>query len=118
MSQNISSAISSVLKNIFLAILLINSFSIANAQRVKTHTLTADEAKIIKKDAATLYNTTNYNSALKGYQDLLKADPKNPDYNYRLGFCYLMTNVNKAKAVEYFEAAIQLKDQHKEATYF
>ncbi|MCX6292611.1 MAG: hypothetical protein NT126_12750 [Bacteroidetes bacterium] len=91
----------------------------ATAQRTKTqHTLTADEAKAVKKDAATLFNTENYNGALKGYLELIKTDPNNAEINFRLGYCYLMTNGNRAKALEYFDAAAKSKNPRKESMYF
>ena len=80
--------------------------------------MTMDEAKVVKKDAATLFNMENYSGALKGYEELVKSDPKNSEFNYRLGYCYLLTNVNKAKAIQYFEAVAGIKTIRKEAMYF
>jgi len=88
------------------------------AQKAKSHTLTTDEAKMVKKDAATLFGGSDYNGALKGYQELIKTDKNNAEFNYRLGFCYLMTNVDKTKAVEYLEAAGKGKNVPKEAPYY
>ncbi len=108
----------SLRKKIRATIFLLAFSGIVHAQKTKTHTMTTDEAKLVKKDAATLFNTENYNTALKGYEELVKVDPKNPEFNYRLGYCYLFTNVNKAKAIEYFEASPTVKTTHKEAAYF
>jgi len=57
-----------------------------------------------------LFKYTNYTEALKEYQQLLKSDPKNEKYNYRIGYCYLMTNISKAKAVPYLEIASRSED--------
>ena len=45
----------------------------------------------------------NYEGALDDYLSLLKKDPKNESYNYNVGVCYLNSNINKAKALPYFE---------------
>jgi Tol biopolymer transport system component len=45
----------------------------------------------------------NFADALEDYLDLLEGDPKNDKYNYRVGICYLNTNINKAKAIPYLE---------------
>jgi tetratricopeptide (TPR) repeat protein len=91
-----------------------------NAQRgkQKQHVITSDEAKTINKDAATLFNSGNYDGALKGYQELVATDPNNAEYNYRLGYCYLLTNVDKTKASVYFEASGKMKNSRKETMYF
>jgi hypothetical protein len=103
----------------FLAVLFFASISFfAHAQKAKTHTMTADESKVAKKDAGTFFNSGNYSSALKGYQELIKDDPSNPEVNYRIGICYLQTNVNKAKAIDYFEEVAKSKNPRKETQYF
>jgi len=80
----------------------------------KTHTLTTDEAKMVNKDAAGSFNSGDYNAAIKGYTDLIKTSPSNPDYNYRLGVCILNTNSNKASAVPYLETASKTNDKKKD----
>ncbi len=103
----------------FLSVLFFVSAGLcSNAQKAKTHTLTAEEVKVAKKDAGSFFNAGNYNSALKGYQEVIKDDPNNPEASYRLGICYLQTNVNKAKAIEYFEAVAKSKTPRKETQYF
>ncbi len=103
----------------FLSIFFFAGLSLSTqAQKAKTHTLTAEEVKVAKKDAGSFFNAGNYNSALKGYQEVIKDDPNNPEANYRLGICYLQTNVNKAKAIEYFEAVAKSKIPRKETQYF
>src|SRR5436190_10393241 len=77
----------------------------AFAQRAKTHTLTADEAKLVKKDANGAFTSGDFNSALTSYRDLVKSSGENPEYNYRYGVCLLNTNSIKSKAVEPLEKA-------------
>ncbi len=37
-----------------------------------------------------IYNQ-DFNSAISFYKKLIELDPKNPDYHYKIGFCYLNT---------------------------
>src|SRR5260221_50381 len=83
------------LKKIFLFLFFVSYWSGVYAQAEmprprkpkKEHTLTADEAKVVKKDAAEFFAYGDYEGALKAYIPLQKADPNNADYNYRLGYC-------------------------------
>lgn len=47
----------------------------------------------------------NYLAAIKSLDKFLKKDPNNTDYNYKMGFCYLNTNIDKAAAIPYLEKA-------------
>tara|TARA_R110001592_G_scaffold195524_2_gene443201 strand:+ start:1833 stop:3374 length:1542 start_codon:yes stop_codon:yes gene_type:complete len=62
---------------------------------------------VTSKTAAEHFNDGNFAVALTDYLELLKAEPENPKYHYRVGVCYLNTNIDKAKAVPYFEKAIK-----------
>lgn len=59
----------------------------------------------LEGDAATNFDDENYRVALKQYLKLLNTDSSNVEVNYRIGICYLRTDVNKASAVEYLEFA-------------
>lgn len=50
------------------------------------------------------FSNNNFLGALKDYLFLLKKEPNNDKYSYRVGICYLNTNINKAKAISYLEA--------------
>src|SRR5262249_12057068 len=63
--------------------------------------LSKDQAKTVKQDANALFAFGSYDLAIKPYLDLYKADPSNVDVNFRLGYCYLMTDVDKTQAVKY-----------------
>ncbi len=103
----------------FLLIVFLLDATSATAQRAKTHTMTTGEAKEVKKDANTLFGSANYNAALKGYLELVKTDPNNAEFNYRIGYCYLVTNVDKKKALSYLETASSKdKTPRKEMSYF
>jgi hypothetical protein len=94
-------------------------FSVANvfAQKAKTHVLTSDEAKVVKKDAATMFASEDYNGALKAYLDLYKTNPQSTEFNYRIAYCYLQTTVNKAASLKYIEKAMESKDAKKEWSF-
>ena len=89
-----------------------------SAQRAKTHTLTADEAKLVKKDANGAFTSGDFNSALSSYKDLVKSASENPEYNYRYGVCLLQTNSIKSKAVEPLEKASKASGTKKDVWYY
>lgn len=47
----------------------------------------------------------NFHKALGLYQGLLNQEPNNANLNFKVGFCYLNTAVNKANAIPYLEFA-------------
>ena len=49
------------------------------------------------------YKAKNYEDALSEYLKLLEKDEKNALYNYRVGACYVETNVDKLKAKTFLE---------------
>ncbi len=55
------------------------------------------------REAKEHFNHGNYLAAIPVYKELLKKDPNNMDYNYKLGICYLSTNINKTLAIPYLE---------------
>jgi hypothetical protein len=102
-----------------LCVLLLTIISpFVKAQKAKTHVLTNDEAKVVKKDAATAFAASDFNGALLSYLDLYKTDPQNVDYNYRIGYCYLVTSVNKRAALKYLSFACQSKTAKKEWLFY
>lgn len=62
-----------------------------------------DAAVSNPKIAEAKFKAANYDEALTDYLDLLEEDGKNMEYNYRIGVCYLNTNINKAKSIPYLE---------------
>jgi tetratricopeptide (TPR) repeat protein len=52
----------------------------------------------------------DYKEALPIYQQLLKINPANSNYEYRIGQCYINTPGEKEKAVSYLEDAIRYVD--------
>ncbi|MFY8184426.1 MAG: tetratricopeptide repeat protein, partial [Bacteroidia bacterium] len=51
------------------------------------------------------YKHYNYVMAMPFYKALISNDPKNLEYNYRLGVCYLRTFLDKKESIKYFETA-------------
>lgn len=62
---------------------------------------------ISEKTANDYFLKNNFEQALKEYQNLLKNDPTNDKYRYRIAVCYLNTNIDKTKAIEYLEQAVK-----------
>ena len=50
-------------------------------------------------------NDGNYYKALSLYQEILKGSPNNANLNFKIGFCYLNTSVDKTKAIPFLEFA-------------
>ncbi|HTF04654.1 MAG TPA: hypothetical protein VK826_11550 [Bacteroidia bacterium] len=69
------------------------------------------------KIAGERFDSENYDEALTIYLDLLAEDPKNMQYNYRIGVCYLNTNINKAKAIPYLEVVTRQATYEPDAMY-
>jgi outer membrane protein OmpA-like peptidoglycan-associated protein/Tol biopolymer transport system component len=57
----------------------------------------------------------DWNQAIDVYKELLYQDPENVDLNFRLGFCYLNTPFDKAKAVYYLKKAADHYTRRKRA---
>lgn len=79
--------------------------------------LTAQEQNADPKSAADKFSSGNYEEALEDYLDLLEKDPKNDKYNYRVGVCYLNTNISKSKAIPYLEIVMRNGKGEPDAQY-
>lgn len=62
---------------------------------------------IDSREADNYYEAGNYNEALPVYKKLLNLYPNNIDYHYKLGLCYLKTQVDKKQAIPYLEWVIK-----------
>lgn len=67
--------------------------------------------KVTPESASDHLKAGNYEDALGDYLQLLNADPRNEQYNYNVGVCYLNSNANKAKAIPYLEIVVR-KEKH------
>ncbi len=57
------------------------------------------------KQADDFMNDGNYYKAIAIYQDLLTGAPNNANLNFKMGYCYLNTSIDKIKAIPYLEFA-------------
>ncbi len=57
------------------------------------------------REAKEHFKYNNFLAAIPVYKQLLKQEPNDPDYNHKIGICYLYTNINKALAIPYLEKA-------------
>ncbi|MCX6297004.1 MAG: hypothetical protein NTX97_13265, partial [Bacteroidetes bacterium] len=75
-------------------------------------------SKIIDpEDAKEHFSHNNFLFAIPAYKQLLKQEPKNADYNYKLGICYLYTNINKTLAIPYLEFASKSPKAEKQVMF-
>ncbi|MFN8154154.1 MAG: hypothetical protein U0Y08_07695 [Bacteroidia bacterium] len=90
---------------LILTVILISGPMMAQKKQPAIKPFTEAEVKDAKTEAEGLYKALNYTTALKIFERLVVTEPNNADYNYKLGMCYLNTNINKGKAVPYLEFA-------------
>jgi hypothetical protein len=67
--------------------------------------------------ADTYFSQEDFEDALEAYLTLLDKSPDNELYNYRVGVCYLNTNVDKTKAIPYLEVSTHAKKHSPNALY-
>ena len=71
-----------------------------------------------ERNAKEFFKRTNYLMAIDEYKNGLKLEPNNFDYNYKLGICYLRTNINKSAAARYIQKAYDLPKSHSEISFY
>jgi len=84
-----------------LSILLLSSLSLW-AQK---------ENQMSKKEEMTLaedfIEDENFSDAIRLYTKLIEIDSTNSDINFKLGFCYLNTAIQRDKAIHFLENSIK-----------
>jgi outer membrane protein OmpA-like peptidoglycan-associated protein/tetratricopeptide (TPR) repeat protein len=80
--------------------LFLFSFSLLSAGNGET-----ENTKRNARKADNYFVFSNYMDALPLYEELVKEEPNNVEYNYRLGLCYFNSNKDVLKCIPYFEAA-------------
>ncbi len=83
--------------------MIIRNFLALGVMLTAINLFAQDDADADRKLAEEKFKKENYEEALTAYLDLLEDDNRNVEYNYRIGICYLNTNINKAKAIPYLE---------------
>jgi len=68
-------------------------------------------------DAKEHFSHNNFLFAIPAYKQLLKQEPNNPDYNYKLGVSYLYTNINKTLSIPFLEIASKAPKPEKQVLY-
>ncbi len=63
-----------------------------------------------KKEANKFFTLGDYASALDAYLNIYKSKPDNTDVNFKIGYCYLVTYIDKSKAIPYLEFAARQSD--------
>lgn len=62
-------------------------------------------AQLDDREAEEHFKHKNYLMAIPVYKNLLKVERDHVGYNYKLGLCYLRTNIDKPQAIIYLERA-------------
>lgn len=62
------------------------------------------------KKAREVFASGNFQEAIRHLNELLKVNQNHKEYNALIGYAYLMTNIDKTKAIEHLEKAIQLRN--------
>ncbi len=75
-------------------------------------------AQADKKVAEEYFKKKNYFLAMAEYHKLIKLERDDPDFNYKLGLCYLKTNINKKKSLKYLERTKESGKFDKEFNYY
>lgn len=70
-----------------------------------------------KKVANQYFQMGNFEDALEEYKLLVEAAPEEVEYQYRLGICYLNTNIDKAKALPYMQFVVKQPKHDPNAVY-
>ena len=76
-----------------------------------------DPATASSVDADTYFSQEDFEDALEAYLTLVDKYPDNELYNYRVGVCYLNTNIDKTKAIPYLEVSTHMKKHSPNALY-
>ncbi|MBK9636540.1 MAG: PD40 domain-containing protein [Bacteroidetes bacterium] len=107
-------------KFVYLFIFLLSvSTGYAQKKQPAIKAYSSDEFKLAKKDAEAYYKELNYSAALKIYERLLVNEPNSAEFNYKLGMCFINTNVGKHKGIPFLEFAANAntKDKPKDVTF-
>ncbi len=96
-----------------LMLLLVQGFAFAQKKQPAIKPFSNDELKTADKEAEAYFKAMNYPMAHKLYERLVVTEPGNAKYNFRLGMCYLLTNIAKHKAVPYLEFAANANSSDK-----
>lgn len=77
-----------------------------------------NKAFVDPREAEEHFSYENFHAAMKVYKVLLKNEPQNIEYNYKIALCYLLTNINKSLAIPYLEFVTKQKKFNDGAWYY
>lgn len=77
----------------------------------------AQSEKALKKQAKQMLKYKEYHDALELYLKLDSISPNNPEYNLKIGICYLHSSYNR-KALPYLETAYKLGAKDKNLEFY
>jgi len=86
---------------LFLLVLIVISVSNSFSQ------VKSPKGKWEPEDAEEHFKNENYVMALPMYKELVKRESDDMEYNYRLGFCYMHTNIDKTAGIPFLEKAVK-----------
>ncbi len=66
-----------------------------------------EEALVMFDDAEFFFATEDYKEAVYLFLEVLKTDPENANFNYRVGMAYLNIPGSEAKAIPFLEKAVE-----------
>ncbi|MFH1004355.1 MAG: hypothetical protein V1781_02500 [Bacteroidota bacterium] len=69
------------------------------------------------KLAEEYFKNGNFEGAIDEYLVLLSKESNNEKYNYRIGVCYLNTDIDKSKAITYLEKVVSSKEADPDAVF-
>lgn len=112
-----------MIKNVLSIVIAVTCFHYSvPAQQTKKPAkpvvLSKEQVSSMKKEAADYYKAENYKTALNIYKTLQANAPDDAEFNYRLGVCYLNTNINKKAAAGYLVKAASSKDAPKDVNLY
>lgn len=96
-------------KPLFLVIGLVFCCISSHSQGIKKYVPSGDEKK-----GDEFFKLNNYKAALEEYKIIAEKDPSNEKINYRIGVCYLNTDLDKREAAKYLE---RIKDSSTEKEF-
>ncbi len=97
-------------KRLFLLFAMAFSFTVVNAQYASQEEL--------KSAADKFFVEEDYVQALPLFSQLLSLYPKDPNYNFKYGACYLFANREKEDALKYLKFAVSKPNVNPQAFYF
>lgn len=81
-------------------------------------TIAQSKSKYEPEDAEEHFKHNNFMMAIPVYKELLKSDGSNYNFNYKLGLCYLNTNIKKSEAIPYLEKAVKNAKAEPDAQFY